>query len=110
MESEIKINISLDETRTPEKITWQATESGIDSEKECKSFLLSVWDKADPGTLRIDLWTKDMMVDEMQHFVYQTIRTLADTYVRATHDKLLGEEIRQFADDFGKKIQQQRPS
>ena len=31
--------------------------------------MLSFWDSTDKSALRIDLWTKDMMVDEMADFL-----------------------------------------
>lgn len=100
--SEINFAVTLDEKRHPDKITWKADDSGIQGEKECKALLLSVWDKGEACTLRIDLWTKEMMVEEMQHLVYETIRSLGETYLRATNDRKSAEELQQFAAKFGK--------
>ena len=66
--------------------------------------MLAFWDGAEKTALRIDLWTKDMMVDEMADFFYQTLMTMAETYQRATQDPTLVAEMKQFARDFYKKF------
>ena len=65
--SEIKFLVELDTNRVPEKLTWTAQDGGVDSE-EAKAMMLSIWDAKAQETLRIDLWTKDMPVDEMKLF------------------------------------------
>lgn len=102
--SEINFKITLDENHVPEKIDWEASDSGEEGMKECKAFIMSLWDKKESNTLRIDLWTKEMMIDEMQHFFYQSIITMSDTYERATNDKELAEEMREFGKTMGEKI------
>lgn len=52
--------------------------------------------------MRIDLWTTEMTVEEMQFFTYETLRSMADSYERATSDKELSNEMREFAAKFGK--------
>lgn len=101
--SEIKFNVSLDDNLHPEKIEWMATDTGIEGIKQARAFFLSVWDANEPGTLRIDLWTKEMMVKDMQRFVYDTMYSLAATYASATNDQELSKEIRDFSVAFGKK-------
>src|SRR4051812_27483658 len=103
MKSEIKFNITLDETRIPEKIDWSATDSGIEGVKPCHATMMSIWDPKDNTTLRIDLWTKDMMVEDMKRFFFENFMSMADTYMRATNDKENSEEIRKFGEWFGKK-------
>jgi len=58
--------------------------------------------------LRIDLWTKDMMVDEMADFFYQTFMGMADSYNRATHNAELVNDMKTFAKDFYKKFKDQQ--
>jgi gliding motility-associated protein GldC len=62
--------------------------------------MLSFWDGEEKTALRIDLWTKDMMVDEMADFFYQTMMTMADTYGRATNYHDMVDEMKKFARDF----------
>ena len=72
--SEIKFLVELDENRVPEKLTWSAEDGGVELE-EAKAMMLSIWDSKVQETLRIDLWTKDMPVDEMKIFIHQWITT-----------------------------------
>jgi gliding motility-associated protein GldC len=101
--SEIKFTVSLDENKLPEAIEWQASGSDTEEATPCRSVLLSVWDHTDKSTLRIDLWTKDMTVDEMKQFFYESFVTMADTYDRACNDEDVSGEIRRFAQTFGEK-------
>ena len=106
--SEINFKITLDENHVPEKIEWQADDSGEIGLKECKSIMLSLWDKKERNTLRIDLWTKEMMIDEMKHFFYQSIITMGDTYEQATNDKEMANEIRNLGVKMGEKIRNEK--
>jgi gliding motility-associated protein GldC len=98
-QSDITINVLLDENRIPEKIHWSAPDGGVDAEAS-NAFLLAVWDSKTKESLRIDLWTKEMMVDEMADFYYQTMMTMADTFDRATHQTELVGEMKSFAKTF----------
>lgn len=106
--STITIDVHLDENKVPEKINWHADNSTANEMQHAKAFMLSLWDGADKSALRIDLWTKDMMVDEMADFFYQTITTMADTYDRATHHHELVEDMKKFAKDFYQKFRDQQ--
>jgi len=99
-QSTITIDVSLDPNRIPEQISWNATESSAEDARKAKAMMLSFWDGTDKTALRVDLWTKDMMVDEMGDFVYQTIVTMADTFDRATHQTELSDDMKKFARDF----------
>ena len=105
--SEIIFKINLDENHIPEKITWQATDGG-QSEADCKSIMLSVWDKKENNTLRVDLWTKELKVDEMQQHICQTILTLADTVKRAINDEESAEKIRDFGNNLMEDFQRKQ--
>lgn len=95
--AEIRLEISLDENKVPETINWSAEDGGI-VDKETKAVLLSVWDAEDRETLRIDLWTKDMPLDDMKVFFFQTLHRMADTYLRATNDTELADKMRNFSE------------
>lgn len=104
MQSTITINVTLDPDKLPEKIEWQASASTADAGQAAKAMLLSLWDGADKSALRIDLWTKDMMVDEMGDFFYQTLSAMADTYQRATGQGEIVADMRRFAQEFYQKF------
>jgi gliding motility-associated protein GldC len=104
--SEIKITIELDAQQVPSKITWMSTDNPEGTtEKECKAMLLALFDKETMDTLKIDLWTKEMQVVEMDRFFYQNLRAMADTYFRATQNKELAGQIQQFANYFAEKTE-----
>lgn len=104
--SEIKINIKLDDQNVPESIHWMSTDNPEGTEaKECKGMLLSLFDKDTMDTLKIDLWTKEMQVVEMDRFFYQNLRAMADTYFRATQNKEMAGQLQQFANYFGEKTE-----
>lgn len=98
--STITINVHLDDKRVPDSISWSATESTADNARSAKAMMLAFWDGADKSALRVDLWTKEMMVDEMADFYYQTIMTMADSFDRATHQEELVKKLKDFAQDF----------
>ena len=104
IKSEIKFNVELDENRIPEKLTWTAQDGGVENEA-AKAVMLSVWDSKAQESMRIDLWTKDMPVDEMKLFFHQTLVAMTDTYQRATADEKMADTMRDFCDYFAEKLE-----
>lgn len=98
--STITINVQLDQDKVPDQIEWKASDSTASDYQKARAMMIAFWDGADKSALRVDLWTKEMMVDEMADFFYQTISSMADTYLRATQQKELSDEMKQFAKDF----------
>src|SRR3977135_4040655 len=107
-QSSINIDVLLGADRIPEQINWSATDTTAEEVKRAKAMMLAFWDGADKTALRIDLWTKDMMIDEMADFFYQTFMTMAETYHRATQDPGLTSDMKQFAKDFYNKFREQQ--
>ena len=106
IQSTITIDVTLDKNRVPEQITWKATESTADAAQKAKAMMLAFWDSADKSALRMDLWTKEMMVDEMGDFYYQVFMTMADSFDRATHQHDLVHEMKKFAKEFYNKFRE----
>ena len=104
MTSEIKFLVELDENRVPEKLTWTAQDGGVDAE-EAKAMMLSIWDSKAKETLRIDLWTKEMPVDEMKLFFHQTLVAMSETFSRATGDEKMTATMKDFCDYFAEKLE-----
>ncbi len=100
--SDIKIRVELDENKVPENLFWTAKDGGVER-AQSKAMLLSIWDHKTQETLRIDLWTKDMPVDEMKKFFHQTLVAMTDTYERATEDEKMAATMRDFCDYFAEK-------
>ncbi|ATA76905.1 gliding motility protein GldC [Capnocytophaga canimorsus] len=101
--SDIQLSVTLDENRVPEKIFWNAQDGGV-TQQEARAMFLSVWDHKAKETLRIDLWTKDMSVDEMKQFFHQTLFTMADTFYRATNDEKMTQTMKDFCEYFAEKM------
>ncbi|MFM8758238.1 MAG: gliding motility protein GldC [Methylophilaceae bacterium] len=106
--STITVDVHLDEDKVPEQINWTATDSTADIMQQAKAMMLAFWDSADKSALRIDLWTKTMMVDEMADFYYQTMMGMADAFDRATHNHELVHEMKDFAKQFYNKFREQQ--
>ena len=102
--STITIEVQMDDNKVPDTIQWSATDTSAAHAQKAKAMFLSMWDGAEKVALRIDLWTKDMMVDEMADFFYQTMMTMADTYGRATKYQEQVEEMKKFAREFYEKF------
>jgi len=102
--STIELVVELDENRIPEKLFWSAEEGKIENE-EAKAMMLSVWDNRTKETLRVDLWTKDMPVNEMKLFFHQTLLAMSDSFNLATHDEKMTATMKDFCDYFAEKME-----
>ena len=102
--SNISIDVVLDENKIPEKLNWSAEDGGVTNEAS-KAIFISVWDHQRKESLRIDLWTKDMPLDEMKIFFHQTLSSMADTFQRATNDEKMTETMKEFCDYFAEKLE-----
>ena len=101
--SEITLRVGLDENRIPEKLDWSAEDGGMDNE-EANAMVLSVWDSKNQESLKIDLWTKDMPVDEMKTFFHQTLVSLSDTFLKATQDEKMTATMKDFCAYFAENL------
>ena len=104
--SKITLTVGLDENRVPEELHWSAEDGGIVDE-EAKAMLLSVWDSKHKESLKIDLWTKDMPVDEMKIFFHQTLVALSETFMKATQDEKMTATMKEFCSYFAEKLELQ---
>ena len=97
----INFDVHLDENNIPELIKWSATDGGSEV-RPAKAIMLSIWDGIDKSSLKIDLWTKEMMAEEMKFFIFQIIDSLSDSYLKSVGDEKIAEEIKKFAKKIGK--------
>jgi gliding motility-associated protein GldC len=100
MANQIIFDIDLDKQQMPEKITWQASQAG-NQPQDCKAMMVALWDGDAKQTLKIDLWTKEMPVEEMNLYFYQTLHTMADTLKRSTGNEEAALNMKTFANMFG---------
>ena len=102
--SNINIEVILDENKIPEKIIWSAPDGGIYKE-ESKAMFLSFWDSKNQETLKMDLWIKEMPIDQMQLFFYQTLVSMSDSFYNSTKDEKMTKSIRDFCQFFAEKLE-----
>ena len=98
----IQIEVERDSNLNIENINWSATEAP-NSEQKAKAMLLAFWDADSRRSLRIDLWTKGMTVQDMNDFFFQTFLSMAETYNRATNNGDIAADIKHFARAFAEK-------
>jgi gliding motility-associated protein GldC len=103
--SDITIRVGLDASGVPTKMEWGASDRNNGVLDECKAMVVALFDKEHRDTLRIDLWTKEMQVMEMDRFMYQILRSLSQTYLTATQNKDMAEQMAKFAHYFGETTQ-----
>ena len=81
-ETEITIKVKLDQNNIPEEIMWSAPDGGM-KDQLSKAIFLSFWDSRQKETLKMDLWTKEMPIDEMKTFMLQTLQSMNQTISKA---------------------------
>lgn len=103
-QSKVIFEVGLDENRIPEKMSWSADDAGISNEP-AEAMMISVWNDEKKETLRMDLWTKEMKLYEMRVFFYQTLKSMADVYRKATGDDKMADTMLDFVDYFHEKLE-----
>ncbi|MEN9972095.1 MAG: gliding motility protein GldC [Bacteroidota bacterium] len=102
--SDIVISVGLDANQIPSAIKWSAVDTNV-TDAVASAFLLSLWDPKEKNTMKIDLWTKDMSIEEMKQFFHQTLLTMADTFEKATGEHLISEDLRDYCYHFATKME-----
>ncbi|QOI98368.1 MAG: gliding motility protein GldC [Flammeovirgaceae bacterium] len=94
----INFSVELDSNNVPDKILWDASDKPEAAPAQTKSISISLWDQSQKNTLRIDLWTKDMPVDEMKRFYIDCLGGLAQSILTATGDEYMASETHALCD------------
>ena len=88
--STLSFDLELDENNVPKKIVMNSTDKQAEN-INLKSVMIAAWAAKTKETLRIDLWTKDMPVNEMFIMYHQTLTSMANTLEKSTgHERLAG--------------------
>ncbi len=107
--AEIKVTVELDDENIPHSLSWESTDGDNAEALPAKAMFLALWDHQYKNSLRIDLWTKDMPLDEMKRFFYETLQTLGDTFIRASAQDPVAEavigDLRDYCDHFAEKME-----
>lgn len=111
--AEIKLIVELDDANIPEHITWESSDGESAEALAAKALFLALWDPHYKNSMRIDLWTKDMPLDEMKRFFYETLQTLGDTFLRAAGDDQMAKavigDLRDYCEHFAEKMEVTQP-
>ena len=101
----IKLEVTLDDQNIPQQIDWSSDDPpSKGTPAEAKAFFLSIFDKKQLETLKIDLWNTDFEVGEMNRMTYYTLKGLADTFYKATNNADLANHIARFAQFMGEEM------
>ena len=101
--SQIIIDVETNENNVPDKLSWTAEDGGVNN-AAAKALMLAIWDEKEQNTMRIDLWNKEMSVEEMKQFFHQTLLTMADSFERATGEHNITEDLRDYCLHFADKM------
>ena len=101
MKKFIKFEIDVDENHLPLNIKMKVSEGSSDDDN-LKALMLSAWAAKTKETLRVDLWTKDMPVNEMFIMYHQTLMGMASTLERSTGQDKLADALRDYCAFFAK--------
>jgi len=99
--SVISIEVSLDKDNIPDKISWTAASPQGPETRESKAMLLSFFDKETLETFKIDLWTTDMQIAEMDRLMFHSLKAMSEAYFKATKNEELSNHMRSFVRHFG---------
>ena len=102
-EANIRLRVRRDDENNIETIDWQASDAPVGGKQSANAMILALWDPEERNSLRIDLWTKQMTVEDMNDFFFQTLLTMADTYKSATNNLEIMADIKTFAREFAEK-------
>jgi len=103
----INFTIELDSNNIPERILWDATDKPEPGLSETKSISIAMWDHNEKNTLRIDLWSKDMPVDEMKRFYIDCIGGIAQSMLTSTGDEAMANETSALCDKLVQHLRKQ---
>lgn len=104
--STITIDVGLNKDNLPVSIKWKSSDVPANVPmQDAKGMLISFFDRPTKDTLKMDLWTQDLHIEEMDRLMYFSLRSMADTYFRATNNKELAEQMQQFVRYFGEKTE-----
>ncbi len=101
--SEITIEIETDDEMVAERILWNATNKPGDLD-ETKAISVAVWDHKEQDTLRIDVWTKDMPLEEMRGFYINALAGMAESVQAATGDKEMADAMLALCERFADRV------
>jgi len=99
IKKDLNFEVDLDENHLPISIEMNASDVAV-NQKDIKALMISAWAAKNQETLRIDLWTKDMPLNDMFIMYHQTMMAMATTLEKATGQEKLAGALRDYCDFF----------
>ena len=106
-QSEINFTVHLDDQNIPDKIYWDATDNPNEGLSDTRAIAIALWDHYHRGTMKIDLWTKEMEVGDMKRFYIEVLSGIADTLLTATGDQKMADEIENVCRALSKHVEEE---
>lgn len=103
--TEVNLKVILDAENIPNEIFWKASSGEPQEWIKAKAFLLSIFEEQSKDTLKLDIWTKDFQLNEMDHFMYHSLKAMCETYAKATNNNELANQFMNFVTYFGEKTE-----
>ena len=88
MKKTLKFEVELDENNLPESISMIGEETN-NSAIALKALMVAAWDATRKETLRVDIWTKDMPVNDMFILYHQNMMGMATSLEKSTGEENL---------------------
>ena len=101
MKQTLKFEVELDENNLPNSIKM-LEEKASNSSIDLKALMISAWDAKRKETLRVDIWTKDMPVNDMFIMYHQNMMGMATSLEKSTGQNKLANALRDYCDFFAK--------
>ena len=101
MKQILKFEVELDENNLPISIKM-LEEKASNSSIDLKALMIAGWDAKRKETLRVDIWTKDMPVNDMFIMYHQNMMGMATSLEKSTGQNKLANALRDYCDFFAK--------
>ena len=101
MKQTLKFEVDLDENNLPNSIKM-LEEKASDLSIDLKALMIAGWDAKRKETLRVDIWTKDMPVNDMFIMYHQNMMGMATSLEKSTGQNKLANALRDYCDFFAK--------
>lgn len=101
MKQILKFEVKLDENNLPENINMISNNEN-DENINLKALMVAAWDAKKKETLRVDIWTKDMPVNDMFILYHQNMMSMATSLEKSTGQNKLAEALRDYCGYFAK--------
>lgn len=101
MKQTLKFEVELDENNLPNSIKM-LKEKASNSSIDLKALMIAGWDAKRKETLRVDIWTKDMPVNDMFIMYHQNMMGMATSLEKSTGQNKLADALRDYCEFFAK--------